>query len=128
LAQRIGRPIETRADLIASGYEDLTEPELDTLLGEYSWADNWEHTRGPTARAYRLLDSLDLGLLRHRPNLTRKQNPLTFIQGFHILDISYVVSAEDRATKRLDPVTAALLQARLVELGTGLRLVRAEYD
>ena len=30
--------------------------------------------------------------------------------------------------KTLDPVTASLLQARLIELGTGLRLVPALYE
>src|SRR5215469_10142637 len=39
LAQMIGRPIETRSDLVASGYPDLTELELDTRLDAYSWAD-----------------------------------------------------------------------------------------
>jgi hypothetical protein len=124
VAQETGRPIETLSDAIAAGYRDLTEQELDTPLDAFGWQQIWECDRSPTARAYKLLDNLDLGLLRHRPGYTRKQNPLTFIP----LDISYVVSAEDRETKRLDPVTAALLQARLVELGTGLRLVRALYE
>jgi hypothetical protein len=128
LAQRIGRPIETRSDIIASGYPDLTEQELDTLLDGYSWADNWEYMRSPTARAYRLLHSLDLGLLRHRPGYTREENSLTFIESFHPGDSSHVVFAGVPETEMLDPVTASLLQARLVELGTGLRLVRGLYE
>ena len=76
LAQRIGRPIETRSDIIASGYPDLTEQELDTLLDAYGWEQNWQCKRSPTARAYSLLANLDLGLLRHRPGYTREQNSL----------------------------------------------------
>jgi hypothetical protein len=128
LAQETGKPIETISDAIAAGYPDLTEQELDTLLDEFGWADSWEYMRSPTARAYRLLDSLDLGLLRHRPRYTRDQNFLTFIQSFHPLDSSHVVFAQDPETERLDPVTASLLQARLVELGTGLRLVQGIYE
>ena len=129
LAQRIGRPIESRSDIIAAGYEDLTEQELDTLLDAYDWADSWEYKRSPTARAYRLLDKLDLCLLRHRPNYTWEPNSLTFIESFHPGDSSHVVFAEDQErTETLDPVTASLLQARLVELGTGLRLVRGLYE
>ena len=128
IAQRIGKPIETISDAIAAGYEDLTEQELDTLLDEFGWADNWEYMRSPNARAYRLLDSLDLGLLRHRRGYTREENSLTFIQSFHPLDNSHVVFAQVPETEMLDPVTASLLQARLIELGTGLRLVRGIYE
>ena len=128
LAQMIGRPIDTRSDIIAAGYEDLTEQELDTRLDAFGWEQNWQCERSPTARAYKLLDGLDLGLLGHRPGYTREQNSLTFIETFHPLDASHVVFAEDPETETLDLVTASLLQARLVELGTGLRLVRAEYE
>jgi hypothetical protein len=129
LAQRIGRPIETRSDIIAAGYEDLTEQELDTRLDAFGWEQNWRCKRSPTARAYSLLDNLDLGLLRHRPNYTWEQNSLTFIQTFNPGDCSHVVFAEDQERpETLDPVTASLLQARLVELGTGLRLVRGLYE
>src|SRR5215472_15695364 len=126
LAQRIGRPIETMSDVVAAGYPELTEQELDTLLGAFDWGDSWEYGRSKTARAYWLLESLDLGLLRHRPGYTQNYNPLTFVQSFHPMDSSHVVFAGDQET--LDPVTASLLQARLVELGTGLRLVPGLYE
>jgi hypothetical protein len=120
LAQRIGRPIETRSDIIASGYPDLTEQELDTLLSAFGWEDNWQCKRSPTARAYRLLDSLDLGLLRHRPGYTREKNSLTFVTSFNPFDSSHVVFAEDQEhPETLDPVTASLLQARLSNSAQG---------
>ena len=47
--------------------------------------------------------------------------PLDFVEGgFHPGDDSRVVLAED-------PVTASLLQARLIELGTGIRLRLGRY-
>src|SRR5262249_373672 len=128
LAQRTGKPIETMSDVVAAGYKDLTEQELDTRLDAFGWEQNWQCERSPTARAYRLLDNLDLGLLRHRSNYTWEQNSLTFIESFHPFDCSHVVFAGDPETETLDPVTASLLQARLVELGAGLRLVRGEYE
>jgi len=129
LAQRIGRPIESESDIIAAGYDDFSEQELDTRLDAFSWEQEWQCKRSPTARAYRLLDNLDLGLLRHRPGYTWEPNSLTFIQTFNPGDCSHVVFAEDQERpETLDPVTASLLQARLVELGTGLRLVRGRYE
>jgi hypothetical protein len=98
LAQRTGKPIETISNAIASGYKDLTEQELDKRLDELGWEQNWQCERSPTARAYRLFDNLDLGLLRHRPNYTWEPNSLTFIQSFHPFDCSHVVFAEDQGT------------------------------
>src|SRR3954470_3657623 len=37
LAQRIGRPVESIADVLAAGYKDLTEQELDTRLDAFGW-------------------------------------------------------------------------------------------
>jgi hypothetical protein len=118
-----------RSDVIGSNHGDLTEQELDTRLTAFSWEDNWQCKRSPTAQAYRLLHSLDLGLLRHRPGYTREENSLTFIETFNPADSSHVVFAEDQERpETLDLLTASLLQARLVELGTGLRLVRGLYE
>src|SRR5262249_42770131 len=58
-----------------------------------------------------------------------EQNSLTFIENFRPGDGSHVVFAEDQERpETLDPVTASLLQARLVELSAGLRLVRGLYE
>src|SRR5262249_16210047 len=122
------KPIRTATDLVGTIYPDIPEEDFDISVDDDFWADTWEIERCPTARAYRLLDRLDLGLLRHRPGHTREQNPLTFIESFHPGDSSHVVFAEDPDTEMLDPVTASLLQARLVELGTRLRLVRGRYE
>ena len=128
VAEQSGRPIETISDAIAAGY-DLTEEELDRRLDPFGWEQIWQCQRSPTARAYKLLDGMDLGALRHRTRYTRKQNSLLFTESFHPLDASHVVFAEDEDhPETVDLVTVSLLQARLVELGTGLRLVRTEYE
>ena len=80
LTRRIGQPIRTMADIVDTDYSDLSGEELDSLMDGYSWEESWEYERSPTAKAYRLLDKLDLGPLRHRPGHTRQQNPLTFIR------------------------------------------------
>jgi hypothetical protein len=118
----VGRPIETAADIeLIASMDDVREEDLDNERDEFIRESQWEYRISPTARAFQLLEGLDLGDLRRQPGKTARRKPLEFVKGgFHPGDDSRVVLAEV-------PVTASLLQARLVELGTGLRLVPTWY-
>jgi hypothetical protein len=118
----VGRPIETAADIeLVACMDDLREEDLDEEMDGYTWESAWEYRFSPTARAFELLEGLDLGDLKRQPGRTAWRKPLEFVEGgFHPGDDSRVVLAED-------PVTASLLQARLIELRTGLQLVPSWY-
>ncbi len=116
----IGRRIETAEDIeFIERTNGVLEEDLDKPMNGFSWESQWEYRFGPAARAFQLLEGLDLGDLTRQPNRTAWRKPLEFVEGgFHPGDDSRVVRADD-------PVTASLLQARLIELGTGLRLLPA---
>jgi len=117
----VGRRIETAADIdLVECMHDVREEDLDEEMDGFAWESQWEYRFSPTARAFQLLEGLDLGDLKEQSR-TAWRKPLDFVEGgFHPGDDSRVVLAED-------PVTASLLQARLIELGTGIRLRLGRY-
>jgi hypothetical protein len=97
----------------------ITEQRLDEPMLDQSWQDAWDYCWSPHARAYQLLQSLDLGPLRKRAGLRVWRGQLIFDEFLRPGDNSRVVNAED-------DVTLSLLQARLIELGLPYRLREGE--
>jgi len=97
----------------------LAEQELDEPVPDRSWQDAWDYWWSPHARAYQLLQALDLGPLRKRSGLRVWKGQLIFDEFLRPGDNSRVVNAEDA-------VTLLLLQARLIELGLPYRLREGE--
>lgn len=99
-------------DDLEEGWE-ITGSQVDE---EAPWdvvVDSWIRTESPNAKAYRLLDSLDLG-----PGLTGPDavGDLVFTDGACPGNDYLGVAADD-------DITISLLQQRLTDLGTGILLV-----
>lgn len=87
--------------------------DLDTPIHEeYLW-DNWFLHDGPQARAFHLLQSLDLGSELSGPEAV---GSLRFVEEANMTS-SWVSARVD------EDVTLSLLQRRLNDLGTGIRVV-----
>lgn len=103
-------------------WSDHVHPDaLDGPMNEESWWHAWYANVCPAAQAFRLLDKLDIGPLEARwdeedDDDERASLPaLEFVDGPQPGDSSRYVLAKT-------PMSVALLQARLVELGTGLKV------
>ena len=88
--------------------EDLDAP----MEREYQW-DAWLMHHGPSAQAHRLLQSLDLGPALRGPN---SAGALDFFEESNMTGCW-------RGVRPRDEVTLSLLQQRLNDLGTGIRIV-----
>jgi hypothetical protein len=88
--------------------EDLDSP----MEREYQW-DMWYLHHGPGPQAQRLLKSLDLGRDLSGPNAVGE---LEFFEDANMVSCW-------RGVRARDEVTLSLLQQRLNDLGTGIRLV-----
>ena len=91
----------------------ITEEQLDDIVCSDMVFDAWELSDAPCYRAYSLLDSLDLGTDLAGPNAV---GGLEFIQGPCPGNNYTAVHARDE-------ITLSLLQQRLNDLGTGIRVV-----
>jgi hypothetical protein len=92
----------------------LEPGDLDSEIDEEYVMDSWLLQHGPSAQAYHYLDSLDLGpVLRGRDG----------VGGLDFMEESNMVSTWLAVSPR-DQVTLSLLQQRLNDLGTGIRIVR----
>jgi hypothetical protein len=109
-----GRDLTKEAEMNRIWKEQLDEPMPDR-----SCQDAWDDLWSPDARAYQLLQELDLGPLHKRVGLRVWKGRLHFEQFLRPFDNSRVVNAEDA-------VTLSLLQARLIELGLPYRLREGE--
>ena len=91
----------------------LIEPaDFDKPMSARYWEDLWEVERGPLARAYHLLQKIDLG-----PERNSKRGPLLdFNIGSHPGDSTHYVNARDM-------LSLSLLQARLIDLGMPIKIV-----
>ena len=94
------------------GYE---ESDLDSLMDYYDVLDTWIYNDAPAARAYRLLEDMDLG-----PDLSGEDSvgEIRFIDGVSPGNDSFWCEAADE-------VSLSLLQKRLNELNTGIRVTMA---
>lgn len=107
-----------------SGEEDYLnwieedDVDFDRKMDFWDVIDTWARTDSPNARAYRLLENLDLG-----PNLVGKDavGEIRFIDG----DRPGSDYLGVHAPSQLD---LALLQKRLNDLNTGIRISLVEYD
>jgi hypothetical protein len=103
--------LETFEEMWGRGPDALDDPMDDE---EYLW-DCWSRHDCPTARAYHYLQTLDLGPELAGPNAV---GGLDFSENFNMAHSWLAVNYED-------DVTLSLLQKRLNDLGTGIRLVNA---
>ena len=112
-----GEVIESAADVarVQAAYGLWDDDELYQEM-DLSYPGPWD----PAANAYRLLEGLGLGPRRQPSARHGWLDGLEFVEGPCPGNSSTFVTAED-------PVVQALLQARLIELGTGLKLVQSEY-
>jgi hypothetical protein len=92
----------------------LGPADLDSPVDDDYVMDQWLMRDGPSAQAYCLLQSLDLGpTLRGR----KAVGGLDFLEEWNMTSTWLAVSPQDE-------VTLSLLQQRLNDLGTGIRVVR----
>ena len=94
-------------------YWGIGECELDMEIDEDYVMDRWLLHDGPAAQAYYLLDSLDLGNALRGPGA---------VGGIDFMEESNMVWTWRYATPK-DEVSLSLLQQRLNDLGTGIRVV-----
>ena len=92
----------------------LRPDELDTEIDPDDLMDQWLLRHGPSARAYHYLQSLDLGRALRGPNA---------VGGLDFLEESNMAGSCWLAVSPQDEVTLSLLQQRLNDLGTGIRVV-----
>ena len=91
----------------------LEPEELDTSMDEEFLWDHWFMHEGPSARAHSMLSSLDLGTDLTGPDA---------VGSLDFFEESNMVSCW-RGVRLDDEVTLSLLQQRLNDLGTGIRVV-----
>ena len=120
-------PPTWREFFVGEGIGHRTEPEMraiwekhkigpedyDDPVGGWFWETHWDLKISPPARAYRLLESLDLG-----PELAGRANR-TYLQ-FNEGDVG---NLDSRWVDAKDKLALSLLQARLIDLGRPIRIV-----
>jgi len=101
--------------------EGIDEDELEDPMYDYLWDDHYGMSLAPNAQAYHYLRDLQLGADKQPGSRFGWPEGITFIEGFHPGNSSLFVQAKD-------PVTVALLQARLIELNSGLKIVERDGE
>jgi hypothetical protein len=96
---------------------NLRPEDLDTEIHDEYVTDAWILHDSPAARAYRYLESLDLGPQLQGPNA---------VGGLDFREDSNMASYWRYVTPR-DEVSLSLLQQRLTDLGTGIRVRTGFY-
>jgi hypothetical protein len=92
----------------------LVPSDLDRFI-DYDFVINmWSNSDSPSASAYYMLDSLDLGQELCGPNA---------VGGLEFLEESNMVNSSWLVVRPRDEVTLSLLQQRLNDLDTGIRVV-----
>jgi len=109
-----GEPLEDWDWTLRSwGYKGSPQEFVDSFTALEFWLER----EGPTVKAYELLESLDIG-----PELKQGKyvGNLSFAHGFHPGDWTPHVIADDE-------ITLSLLQKRLNDLNTGIKVVETYY-
>jgi hypothetical protein len=94
------------------GTDELEPIDIDGEMDEWAVLDRWIRDDSSTAQAYRCLESLDLGADFNGPNPI---GGLDFIDG-------PCPGNDYLGVEALDPVSVSLLQQRLNDLGTGIKI------
>ena len=90
--------------------------DFDKPMSVRYWEDWFDIEGGPLARAYHLLQKIDLG-----PERGSERGPLLeFNIGVHPGDSTHYVNAKDM-------LSLSLLQARLIDLGMPIKIVAGTY-
>jgi hypothetical protein len=98
------------------------DEELDEIIKPWIWEDYCSNKFAPNALAYDKLLALKLGDSARPDRKFGWSKGVEFFEGFNPGNSSHFVRARD-------PVAISLLQARLIELGTGLEVIPiAEYE
>jgi hypothetical protein len=114
----------TEPDEVIADAAGVEIEELDGPMRAREWEDIWLGELCPEAQAYKLLSKLDLGAHIVREELLEdfwepELEAVTFYpEGQHLGDPSKLVRIEH-------PVTASLLQARLIDLGMQVSVIQA---
>ena len=96
-------------------YHCIEPRDFDKPVQSRYWQDWFDITGGPLARAYHLLENIDLG-----PTLGSAHGPLLeFNVGSHPGDNTHYVNAKDK-------LSVSLLQARLIDLKLPIKIVEGE--
>jgi len=108
-----GIPHRTDSEIEKICSSHLIEPgEFDKPMSVRYWEDWFDIEGGPLARAYHLLQKIDLG-----PERGSERGPLLeFNIGSHPSDSTHYVNAKDM-------LSLSLLQARLIDLGMPIKVV-----
>ena len=119
-------PPTWRQFFVSEGIPHQTDKEVEKICSRHSiepddfdkpvqrryWEDWFESTGGPCARAYHLLEKIDLG-----PERNSEHGPLLeFNEGCHPGDNSFYVNAKDM-------LSLSLLQARLIDLNMPIKIM-----
>ena len=91
------------------------EVDFDDFIDPEFAAESWARSRSPNSQAFYLLESLDLGPHLEGANAVGE---IIFIDGA-------CPGNDYLGVKATNQVTVSLLQKRLNELGTGIRIVLA---
>jgi hypothetical protein len=114
----------TEQDEVLAKAAGVEVEEIDDVMPARQWQDVWCGELCPEAQAYNLLAKLDLGAHIVREELLEdfwepELEAVTFYpEGQHLGDPSKLVRIEH-------PVTASLLQARLIDLGMNVAVIQA---
>jgi hypothetical protein len=113
-----GIPHRTESEIERICSSHLIEPgDFDKPMSVRYWEDWFEIQGGPLARAYHLLQKIDLG-----PERGSERGPLLeFNIGSHPGDSTHFVNAKDM-------LSLSLLQARLIDLKLPIRIVEGDMD
>jgi len=108
-----GIPHQTEKEIEKICSSHLIEPgDFEKPVTRRYWEDWFEWTGGPCARAYQLLEKLDLG-----PEWKSTRGPLLeFNEGFRPGDNTRAVDAKDM-------LSLSLLQARLIDLKLPIKII-----
>ena len=111
VSERIAHRTDSEIEKICSSH--LIEPgDFDKPMSVRYWEDWFDIEGGPLARAYHLLQKIDLG-----PERASERGPLLeFNIGSHPGDSTHYVNAKDM-------LSLSLLQARLIDPGMPIKIV-----
>ena len=115
-----GQRIEKLSDYRRLWRENCVSPrEVEEVMPDQSWIDTWDLRLAPAAKAFNLLEKLDLGPKLGGPG--RKAGSLAF-EEFHR------PGSSERWVKAKDALTVSLLQARLIALNLPIKVLMGDEN